>query len=102
MFLHRRAPDEADWLPIADPQGYSAETQTELRNMFSTVTAAFTTADNAQFQQAVQNLKAKLSTLNPEAYQYAHHLELEIFYNDSRPFLYSWVLYLIAFLIFSL
>jgi cytochrome c-type biogenesis protein CcsB len=94
------SPDEADWLPIADPQGYSAETQTELRNMFSTVTAAFTTADNAQFQQAVQNLKAKLSTLNPEAYQYAHHLELEIFYNDSRPFLYSWVLYLIAFLIF--
>src|SRR5690606_17682320 len=54
------------------------------------------------FNTASANLKTKLAGLNTELYQPASLIAWELHYNELRPFLLAWILYLIGAILFSI
>jgi cytochrome c-type biogenesis protein CcsB len=91
---------EDPWLPIIKPLDYPQETQQELKTVFLHLLDAAKADDAAQFNQHGLELKNLLAGLNPELYPPIIDIEREIVYNSSRPFLKSWIFYLLSFLLF--
>lgn len=91
--------EEAAWLSINHPHGYSAEIQDALKKTFLQVLAAVKNQDAASLTQAGSELKTQLAQLNPTLYPSQTLIQREIAYNQTRPFLTSWIFYLTAFLL---
>ncbi len=98
------SPADAKWLSVVQPTGYDAETQTKIKDTFSDVITAFHHGNASEFEQKSISLKTLLAQLNPdpEIYPAASLIEREIYYNQSRPFLNAWIIYMIAFFGFLL
>ncbi len=92
--------EEHGWFSITDPKGYSQETHSELKTNFQQLIAAVKSKDPQTFAQTGRELKAQLAALNPQYYPDRTQISREIYYNHSRPFLSSWIFYLIAFFMF--
>ncbi len=91
--------EEAAWLSLNHPHGYSAETQDALKKTFLQVLAAVMNQDAASLTQAGSELKIQLAQLNPALYPSPTLIQREISYNQTRPFLNSWIYYMLAFLL---
>ena len=91
---------EAAWLSIQHPHGYPEETQKAIQQTFTNLLAAVKANSGPNFASNGERLKAQLAQLNPELYPPVIDITREISYNHTRPFLKSWIYYLIAFLIF--
>lgn len=91
--------EEAAWLSINHPHGYPAETQDALKKTFLQILAAVKNQDAALFSQAGSELKTQLANLNPALYPNRQVIQWEIGYNQTRPFLTSWIYYLTAFVL---
>ncbi len=95
--------EEAGWLPVNQPTGYSAEVQSEIQNEFSALITAYKAQNPTAFTQASARLKALLANLNPQRYYpTGDKIGMEIHYYDFRPFLNSWILYLIGAILFGI
>jgi cytochrome c-type biogenesis protein CcsB len=68
------------------------------------VISAFHHGDANEFEEksiSFKNLLAQLNT-DPQIYPAAANIEREIFYNESRPFLNAWIIYMVGFFGFLL
>ncbi|MBI1387346.1 MAG: cytochrome C biogenesis protein [bacterium] len=92
----------AHWASVGDLSAYPKETQDKILNTFRDVITAFHHGDTSAFDQSSQSMKTLLAQLNPEAYPPKVQIQREIFYNESRPFLMSWIIYLTAFILILL
>ncbi|MGC9328827.1 MAG: cytochrome c biogenesis protein [Candidatus Hinthialibacter sp.] len=93
---------EAAWLTINHPHGYSEEIQKSLQDAFTKLLGAVQADDGANFNQYGESLKQQLAQLNPGLYPPMIDIMREISYNHTRPFLRSWIFYLLSFLLFLL
>ncbi|MDP8245386.1 MAG: cytochrome c biogenesis protein CcsA [Candidatus Hinthialibacter antarcticus] len=98
------SPEVAKWLSIVQPTGYPAETQAKIKDTFSDVITAFHHGNASEFEQSSISLHTLLAQLNtdPLIYPTAALMEREIYYNESRPFLNAWIIYMLAFFGFLL
>ncbi len=92
--------EEKPWLPIIKPSDYPQETQQELHTVFVHLLDAAKADDAAMFNKYGLELKNILAGLNNELYPPIIDIEREVVYNSSRPFLKSWIFYLLSFLMF--
>jgi cytochrome c-type biogenesis protein CcsB len=94
------ADEEAAWHTISQADGYSQETLGAMRETYSRLITSVRQANASAFEQASLQLRTQMAQLNPQIYPQIKEMEREIHYNHFRPFLKSWILYLIAFLLF--
>ncbi len=64
--------------------------------------SAWASGDGAAFRAAAGALSRDLKALAPQAYPAEWKLNLELLYNRLSPFFWAWILYLLAFLAFTL
>ncbi len=93
---------EAAWLTIQHPHGYPEEIQKGIQDTFTALLAAVRSDNGADFARYGEQLRTQLAQLNPQLYPPAIDIAREISYNHTRPFLKSWIYYLLAFLLFLL
>ncbi|MBN2327456.1 MAG: cytochrome c biogenesis protein CcsA [Candidatus Omnitrophica bacterium] len=91
---------EAAWLTINHAHGYSEEIQQSLQDAFTNLLAAVKANSGANFNNYGESLKQQLAQLNPTLYPPMIDVAREISYNHTRPFLRSWIFYLLSFLLF--
>ena len=90
----------AAWLSIVQPFAYPAQQRAEIQGTFRQLITTIRNSDAESFQRVSAQLKAQLASLNPEIYPSTTNIQREIQYNHFRPFLKSWICYLLAFLTF--
>jgi len=88
------------WVTINHPHGYPEEKQKPIQNTFLTLLNAIKNRDASAFKVASSELANQLANLNPALYPSLVDMDREVTYNQVRPFLKSWIFYLIAFLLF--
>lgn len=95
---------EDDWSSIMHPAGYDETTTEALKQAFTNTLIAFRERDPSAFEESSLALQTALANLNPDPkiYPSSVAIQREIFYNEFKPFLWSWIIYLIAFFLFLL
>jgi cytochrome c-type biogenesis protein CcsB len=94
--------DHAPWSSIIAPEGYGEEQVAATKAAWNAVLTAFRNNDPAAFDTAAVQLKAQMASLNPEMELSPAMMEKEVKFYHSRPFLKSWIYYLVAFFAFLL
>ncbi len=69
---------------------------------YKALASAWASGDGAAFRAAAGVLSRDLKALGPQAYPAEWKLNLELLYNRLSPFFWAWILYLLAFLAFTL
>lgn len=91
----------APWFSIDNPPSeYSENQRKALQNTFLALLNGVKTGNATALNQAGSELATQLAKLNPSVYPSMTDMSREVTYNHSRPFLISWIFYLIGFLLF--
>ncbi len=92
--------EEADWFLVSNITGYPQDSVDSIRAVYSQLLTAVRQGNESAFERAGLQLKNQLAALNSELYPAPKEMNREIHYNHFRPFLKSWIFYLLAFLLF--
>ncbi|MBD3268126.1 cytochrome C biogenesis protein [bacterium] len=91
---------EAEWLTLSQMGVYAEEKQNEILQTWNQVLSSIREQNAAQFEEATKSLNTQLAALHPERVPTDAQMQREINFYRTRPFLYSWIFYLIAFFAF--
>ncbi len=91
------SPEEEAWTTVSDTKGYSSEDFSSIQHAYHQLVSSVQNRDNNSFIQTAGTLQTQLRKLSPEIYPSQTRINQEIYYNQSRPFMISWIFYLIAF-----
>lgn len=96
--------DENYYSSIMQPDRYDAETLSQLQDEFKNMLVAFQEKDPLEFEQSSQALASSLRQLNtdPSIYPTVTAIGREIHYNNLKPHMWAWIIYLVAALLFLL
>ena len=86
---------EREWLAL-DASGYPDEQSQALRMAWAGVLAAWRQGQPQAIESAARTLASALQDAHPGAYPPAWRLDLEVFYNHTKPFRLARWLYLLA------
>ncbi|MBY0316645.1 MAG: cytochrome c biogenesis protein CcsA [Bdellovibrionales bacterium] len=101
-------------VPNADPQDsswqYYRDLEEPLREKFQkvlntyalTFTSAPTPASEAELKLAIENFVTAAKAVNPQSYPLEKPMRIETHYNQFHPFMWAWIIYLIAMIFFFL
>ncbi len=91
--------EEADWYTVHNATMYDQATQDKFDTAFHDVIHAVQENDAQAFTAASVALKQAVSSLNLEIYPTQTEINRELTYNSVRPFMWSWIVFLLAFLV---
>ncbi len=94
--------DDDGWLAINESWGYPEETETKIKAAYESMLEAVRTENAEDFETHSATLKHLLTNLNPKLSIPFENIDMEVFYNQFRPFMKAWICCLLAFLIFLL
>ncbi len=95
-------PGKPGWTAPVEARNAAGEAMKKVRREYLSLGAAWRSGDGEAFRAAAEALSRDLKSLDPAAYPPEWKLNLELIYNGLSPFLWAWVLYLLAFLAFTL
>lgn len=89
----------ADWFTVHNAAVYPQETQDKIDTAFHDMISSVQSNNAQSFVTATTTLKDAVSKLNLELYPSQTEIDRELNYNALRPFMLSWIIFLIAFLL---
>ena len=82
--------------PRANEIAFGVEKSKHAAETFEAFKSAYMKRNAAQFTQAANDFHAALKALKPDVYPSDDNMNLEIKYNNLRPFAWAWMMYLCA------
>ncbi len=95
-------PGDSEWRTPKELEKPATPGEEQVRRAYLALASAWSRGDAGGFLAAAKELSAALPRVNPGAYPSRSKLDLELFYNRLSPFFWAWILYLLAFLSFTL